>query len=388
MGLGGATTVVPDAVAPPRGNPRFPAVDGLRALAALAVVLVHAGEFARGGDTVLGRALSHLDVGVAVFFAITGFLLYRPLLAAGVGDAPETPARVFFWRRFLRIVPAYWVALIVLATTVRFANPDGIPDIFFLQIYREHWVRTGITPAWTLCVEVTFYLMLPVFAALLQRLWGGLDRATRIRRELVLLGVLTVLSVVLRQVVYNYDSNPFAADVLPTTLAWFCGGMFLAVISVGDGTGDGQVRRLARERPGWLWLAALVVYLVTLTTKRGMLTNGAPMFIAYWLIGMLMLAPLVLGDPRKFGGGRLTLARPVAWLGLISYGIYLYHYPLMRELHLSASSRTVIILLYAVLGVLISVACGALSYYIVERPALSLKRVRERPGVQRLLGLS
>jgi peptidoglycan/LPS O-acetylase OafA/YrhL len=92
--VGDAPMAVPDAVAPPTGNPRFPAVDGLRALAALAVVAFHAAWFAGAENTPLGRIASHLDVGVAVFF-----------------------------RRILRIVPGYWVALLVLAPLISFGHP-------------------------------------------------------------------------------------------------------------------------------------------------------------------------------------------------------------------------------------------------------------------------
>jgi peptidoglycan/LPS O-acetylase OafA/YrhL len=357
-------------------------------MAALAVVLVHAVEFAHAGRSPLGRILLHLDVGVPVFFAITGFLLYRPLLAASLGDAPRTPTRVFYWRRFLRVVPAYWVALIVLAPTLTFATPLGIPNAAYLQIYHERWVKTGIIPAWTLCVEVSFYLLLPAFAFVLDRAWSGLTRAERRHREFVLLGVLAVASIVLRQIGYSSDTDRFIGDLLPTTLGWFCGGMFLAVLSADEDHGESRIRRFVRTQPVWVWVAALAIYAVVSTTRRGMLTDGAPLFVAYGLIGMLMLAPLVLSDPRSFAGGRLALARPMAWLGLISYGIYLYHYPLMVELHLSGGSPTVRILEYAALGVAISVTCGALSYYVVERPALRLKRVRERPRLQRLLGLS
>jgi len=74
----------PDALTPPPGNPRFPLFDGLRAVAALSVLLYHAGFYSRAneGATGLSPYLARLNVGVAVFFVISGFLLYRPLLAA------------------------------------------------------------------------------------------------------------------------------------------------------------------------------------------------------------------------------------------------------------------------------------------------------------------
>src|SRR3954467_3934053 len=105
----------PDALTPPEGHPRYPLVDSLRGIAALGVVMFHTSYFLTARDTSLGRPLAHLDSGVAIFFALTGFLLYRPFLAGSLGQAPGVPVRLFYWRRALRIAPAYWVALLVLA---------------------------------------------------------------------------------------------------------------------------------------------------------------------------------------------------------------------------------------------------------------------------------
>ena len=84
---------VPDAVAPPPRHPRFPLVDGMRAIAVLGVLVVHS---AVAGDAVSssigGRLLAHLNVGVTIFFLISGFLLYRPFIAHRLGGAP--PPRV------------------------------------------------------------------------------------------------------------------------------------------------------------------------------------------------------------------------------------------------------------------------------------------------------
>ena len=108
---------------------RHPPLDGLRALAAIAVLLTHAaiysGLAAAGGDT--GRVAQRLEVGVAVFFVISGFVLYRPFLLARL-DARELP-RVgrYAGRRALRIVPAYWLALTVAAIAL------SLPGVFSLS---------------------------------------------------------------------------------------------------------------------------------------------------------------------------------------------------------------------------------------------------------------
>src|SRR3954452_10140242 len=106
---------VPDAVAAPPRHPRFPLIDGMRAIAVLTVVAVHSAVFGGAlGNSLGGRLLAHLNVGVAVFFLISGFLLYRPFIAHRGGGAPAPALRDYAKRRFLRIYPAYWLIVTLL----------------------------------------------------------------------------------------------------------------------------------------------------------------------------------------------------------------------------------------------------------------------------------
>lgn len=392
------TPAIPDAVAPPPGHPRFPHIDGLRALSVAAVLLFHAdqqaspnGVYPTGG--LLTRVFAHGDVGVTVFFAITGFLLYRPFYASAVVGAPRVPVRVFYWRRVLRIVPAYWVALIVLSPIITYAPPLGIPNFGFAQIYYGPDARTGIAPAWSICVEMSFYVLLPLFALGLARLWGRLSAPRRRDRELMLLASMWVLSVLLREAVHHFVYDPHAVDPLPTTLAWFCGGMGLAVLSVDGGGRAARLVTVVEEHPLGMWAAALGLYaLVTVLTVQNNERAGAWLFVAYSAIAVLLLAPLVLRGPVGSPIDRVTLAGPAVWIGLISYGIYLYHYPLLNYLServpMTSASETERMLVYAALTSVASIACAAASYYIVEQPMLRLKRVTEHPRVQELLGLT
>jgi hypothetical protein len=156
---------------------RFRLFDSMRALAALSWVLFHAALF--GGislrHSAIGSYAARLDVGVTMFFLISGFLLYRPFVRARFEERALPQVGAYAWRRFLRIVPAYWVALTVVALWLGlsyvFTFKNG-PILYGLaQIYDRGREETGIGQAWTLCVEISFYAFLPLWA-LAQRACG------------------------------------------------------------------------------------------------------------------------------------------------------------------------------------------------------------------------
>ena len=151
--------------------PRFPLLDSVRAIAALSVVVFHAAYWSRITETGSAAApfLSRLDVGVTVFFVLSGFLLYRPFVRSRLLGGPRPAAAAYGWRRVLRIVPAYWVALTIIVIWLgkRYVvEPGNLFEYYgFAQIY-SNLALGGITQAWTLCIEVTFYALLPLWALL------------------------------------------------------------------------------------------------------------------------------------------------------------------------------------------------------------------------------
>jgi peptidoglycan/LPS O-acetylase OafA/YrhL len=183
------------ALTPPPGNPRFALFDSLRGIAVLAVVVFHAflvcGSLER---RVIGDAAGVLGShGPIVFFAISGFLLYRPWVAARAAQAPPLRALGYARRRALRILPAYWTALTVLAIY------PGISGVFsgdwwryylFLQLYDGDTLSRAIPVAWTLCVEVSFYAALPLWAAGMRALSAG--RPAWLRGEIGALALVAV----------------------------------------------------------------------------------------------------------------------------------------------------------------------------------------------------
>src|SRR6478736_6725938 len=111
--MAATTTAAADAqVEPGSLSGRNRQLEGLRAVAALLVLITHVSLNAMGNDGPFGGLLARLDVGVAVFFVLSGYLLYRPFVRALLRDEPLPSVRRYFRHRFLRIVPLYWVVVV------------------------------------------------------------------------------------------------------------------------------------------------------------------------------------------------------------------------------------------------------------------------------------
>ncbi len=403
--LGGAAPASPDAdvapaVAPPPGNPRFPLVDGCRALAVLSILVYHV-SFATQANMkpTIGPLLSRLHVGVAIFFVISGFLLYRPFLAARRGQGPPIGTGGYLRRRLLRIVPAYWVALTLLAIW------PGLPGVFtadwwkyygFLQVYSNTTYLQGIGPTWSLATEMAFYLVLPVFALVAARLTRGARLAVWLRRELALLGLLYLGAVAFRAwSLRNGAPLGLPPGTLPGTFDWFAIGMTLAVASVAlDETSREPRTTLLQGHwslaawAGAAGLLALLVWGIGLPTVSPFTPtfhlSQAQYFAEHLLMGLvavLVVMPAVLGDLTGGAVRALLRSRPAAYLGLISYGIFLWHGPIVQELDKRGvadwvPSRPTLTLAFVTLAVVVPIA--TLSYHLVEKPFLRLKYGRPR----------
>jgi peptidoglycan/LPS O-acetylase OafA/YrhL len=382
--------------APARATPRFPAFDGLRAIAAITVLGVHS-AFVSGltpRDPAIGIYTARLEAGVAVFFLISGFLLYRPFVVAHLRGAPKPATGAFWLRRVLRIVPAYWVALtasLVLLGTATI-GPGGwrayLSHYLFAQIYFPDQRLHGLTQAWTLCVEMSFYLALPLYAAAIGARRARRGPRHRLRAEGLGLLALVVISVCWRLFVYAHPHGPNSLSAsmavwLPAELDLFALGMGLAVLSAWS-----------REwgEPRWLSHAALpwVSWALAAVTFWGIAHLGTPILpdyvqsdldlarqTLYGVFALFLLLPAVFGPQDKGLVRRFLRSWPMASLGVISYGIYLWHQTWINEAlaHLGPHSLFNLefwALFFGVLGA--STAAAALSYFVVERPALRLKR--------------
>ena len=371
---------------------RFPLFDSLRAIAALSVLVFHAAfvSLVPNTDSFVRPYTAHLDVGVTVFFLISGFLLYRPFLRGKY----SVPA--YAWRRFLRIVPAYWVALTVIAIWFGFHEtfPAGGEPLYYAfgQIYSGPRAPWGIPQAWTLCVEVTFYAFLP--------LWALGTRRLGFRQQLLALAGLWVASLAYKvwALEQTSPSNLAAAPYLqplPNYLDQFAIGMALAVLSV-RWEEQGQLPRAVEfvRRHDWIpWLGAVVAFWVVSTrigfTGKFSQHPSRKMFLGkhelYSLVALGLILPAIFSEPGRGFAGRVLANRVLAYIGLISYGMYLYHLAVIRQVDswLGApldAPLGIRIATYALLGLAGATLIATVSYYVVERPALRLKRLVSPPA--------
>lgn len=371
----------------------------MRAIAVLCVVVVHAAFFGDADSGSLpGRLLAHLNIGVTIFFLISGFLLFRPFIAHRGGGPPAPAVADYAKRRFLRIFPAYWLVLTVLLVL------PGLPSVNYQHVWPMYALlhtlpitsgpqcsalvtRCGLAQTWSLVAELSFYLVLPVYAGATERLTRGLSLRAWAATQAALLAALATISVVLEYVLLNPAPLWFGWTVCGTAL-WFALGMGLAVTSVvvqGRGTERAMSLWMSRAAGG-LWVLAIAGYVLlclALPPSMFFLTSAQRLVshVAFAGIALLLLGPITLaGDP---GGivARITRGRLMQWLGLISYGIFLWHYPVVLTLGPAHGTSGFLALGAGTLA--ISVVCAAASYYALERPVMRLKYrplYRPRPG--------
>jgi peptidoglycan/LPS O-acetylase OafA/YrhL len=384
----------------PQQASRFAPLDGLRAVAAFAVLAYHfVGTAEPAWLTGQVRQAVWLlgDQGVAVFFLLSGFLLYRPFAHAALGDVPVPEAGPFWLRRFARIYPGYWVALLAVFLLLPLTPAPSVGDLLthgaLLQNYRVGYFQKGSPVAWTLVIEVSFYVAVPIIAWALRAASRSVV-ARRNRARIQVAGIAALGLAALGARAWDFWlSDPSGLRTgqwylghvdrwLLGTLDWFALGMALAVASVwmSDGGALPRVLRWLARRPGATWALAGGLYLATmqleLARQRGAGSDAyGRLFAEPLLVGIaafLVLVPLVLADGPPGRVHRFLGAGPMAALGVISYGIYLWHLTFIR---LSASWVSDgwlpdDVVVRGSVVVALTLVAALLSYRLVERPVI------------------
>lgn len=361
----------------------IPSLEGLRGLAALGVLVTHvAFQTGATGIPVLGRILGRFDLAVALFFALSGFLLWRPHAAAARGLARPQPVLRYWISRATRILPAYWVAVVVVLAFLPEANASfqtWWANLALVQVFVPFTLTTGLTQMWSLSVEVAFYLILPLLAWGLVRL-----RGEKARWRIPVISGTAALCLCWAFLPVPALEGTHHDSWLPGYLPWFAAGMLLAELASEP---PGFVHKMARHR-WWMLFGAAVAFALTTTDLGG--PEGL-VRLEPWqygtkialgaLMSFLLLAPLVLTDPGAQGGNRILASAPALTLGRWSYGIFIWHLPILTIIFpvfglvpFSGNFRYVLLL-----TVVLSIAVASASYALVEDPARrAVKRWQSR----------
>jgi peptidoglycan/LPS O-acetylase OafA/YrhL len=380
----------------------FAGFEALRALAAAMVVVHHA--VALSGSAAAGRLATPaavMDGGVAIFFVLSGFLIYRPFVAAAIEGRSHPSWRSFWWRRALRIVPAYWVALTFFWAAGAFElGPNWWRYYLFLQIYDRYTSFGGIVQAWSLCTEVTFYLLVPVWASALAAGARRLRGPSQVATHLAGCAVLWLAGVAGRVAMEQWwpSRRGISFNWLITNLDLFATGMALAVVSAAAAADPALAARLDRwARSAWpYWVGALALF-----TWYAYRVGPVPFDPGYtgWFwhrrqfvlagISALLLFPAVFGPSDHGLVRRIWRARPLVWVGAVSYGWYLWHFDWMKRAVSTpdrpgwepALAGDASFLYLLAVGVGLGLGCAALSWHLLEQPLQRWKDLgRTRAG--------
>jgi peptidoglycan/LPS O-acetylase OafA/YrhL len=373
---------------------RAAGLDGLRALAALSVVCFHVWLYRFPDPThvrqsgLLDDVLSDFRLGLILFFVLSGYLLYRGFARAALRRNGPVDLGVYALRRAARILPAYYLAM--LGTFALLWGARGTPGVrlpdggdlalfaFFGQNYSRHTILTFNPVTWTLCLEVLFYALLPLLGAIGYRWSQG-----RARRQAALLAGLILFGVAWNGGVYLLGGGMLATKALPAYLPYFGLGMLLALWVEKCVARDGRPPRVGTVATFALLMAGVAGVVCNGIWHASSAADAVP-FVTSALqnlpagIGFATLLTAVV-----VGRGPATAwihARPLAMVGLFSYGLYLWHVPLMLFgvrfglLPHAFVPRLLVVLVPAL-------AAGAASWLFVERVMLArVSRLARRSG--------
>lgn len=332
-----------------------PDIDGLRAIAVSLVVIFHA----------FPETLTGGFIGVDVFFVISGYLISSIIFKEYSQN--QFSFRKFYIHRINRIFPAL---ILMMVSCYGFGWFNLLADEF--KMLGKHisagasfisnwilWNESGyfdrssdakpLLHLWSLGIEEQFYLIWPVLAGLCFR-WRISILKTAI--------AIALLTFIINIVIIFTDANPASAFYLPQARFWeLMVGAILAYISHGH-----HLDRLSSKTKDWLSLVGLSLIMICAVT-----ISKASAFPGFWaLMPVFGSTALIAAGPNAFCNRAILSLKPIVWIGLISYPLYLWHWPLLSFdyiLNGEAASAITRILIVA-----LSILLAAATYYLIEKP--------------------
>jgi peptidoglycan/LPS O-acetylase OafA/YrhL len=388
-------------------------LDGVRAVAFLMVMVFHINRMT--GDSLWNRMANPLassvstagGTGVTLFFVLSGFLLFMPFAKSLLFKNPWPLGRVYYMRRFLRIIPGYYACLflIILTTHPEYLQRANLKYLFLFVTFFMDSSRTTFRqingPFWTLATEWQFYMLLPLIALAFLWLVKNVPQRYRLQTVTLWLGALIVLGLSVRLFGEYFMANPTKTVLVPRSLLNvilffsygitgkytedFAVGMFISLcyIYAQHPSTNKRFAEMWQKLSLWLWGAGIVVLTFGAMWHFNHEMHGWPflngLLLAYdWInemilsfafgacIAAILYGPSALKRPFEWA--------PLRWVGLISYSLYMWHLPLLilfqsRVLPLlHISNKFVAYSTYWLWGLFVIFPFAFLSYLLTEKP--------------------
>jgi peptidoglycan/LPS O-acetylase OafA/YrhL len=374
---------------------RIAALDGLRALAALAVFGVHFNQIVRLdyrlGPFRIDTLLANGDHAVSMFFSLSGFLLSLPFWKSLANQTLFPDVRTYFLRRTARILPAYYVALTALIFIGSlWRTPEAHVDILlhytFLFNFAEFSIFSINPPFWTLAVEIQFYLLLPCIFLLIRQY---LARRPWVIIIFLVIGAYGLHCLLISSVssIIPWPFNPWLTWIRPhgavlshsilSNLPHFLIGMAAAKLYLKLNQNIDSAHQLTRhtnESVFWICVLTLIFLLAT-----GYVEKIEVPYAPYGLpVVPLLLAAIIFTAPITQIAKRILDGFVLRKLGAISYGIYIYHLPCLNTIDrymatfgMDAAKHWAI---FGLAGIVSSILISIVSFVVLEKPIMKFVR--------------
>lgn len=376
-------------------------LDGLRAIAALSVFIVHFQQFTGVSGAVgsidFTRLMINGNTGVALFFALSGFLLSIPFWR-GLQERKPVSMRNYFQNRLVRIVPLYYLCFIALLALKGFSGAEAsfnniMSHLLFLHNLKDKQVMSLNPPFWTLAVEMQFYVLLPLLFVLVRKIGY--------RSAQVFLPVLIVMW---------GGGFIFTMQMLETWVGWPLSFSLIWPFGVYASGPDSPAMTysLAGHIPHFL-MGIFAASLFLSAKKANHATRNDALIVVCCLLLILILSTnldeyfyfdygrynfpvvpalltfLVYLTPQSNLMKRVLELSALKWLGITSYGLYIFHYPVQKgvKLFFDRLGYSVVEqpLSFGFIALIITISLASVSYIAFERPIIqyfkaSKKKVR------------
>lgn len=384
-------------------------LDGLRGIAALMVFVYHSPWVFWGASMheKLGSSetfILSLDAGVGLFFALSAYLLSAPLWRA-MKEGRSPSLERFMVRRACRILPAYWLAVAVtLFFDGRTWSSWGLVNLILHSLALQTHLAVNFlwsinNVLWTISVEFQFYIILALLFS-----WGFRSNLLRKGNGLGLLGIITAIfllsdpiyAVCVHQFAPHLPEPVWGGAITPQAvvswnvfyfLKWFLPGIVFGWLSVNTAWlmpgSEKSAHHWIFADGGLLLLSGVLCYVLTQAGEANWRTSA----LYGWPLNALLFSSIVALTPISRLGPLLLDNRFLCWIGAVSYGIYLWHYPILKSIASGSLSERFsgwpLLLIGAGIGLIVVIGVASVSYAFFEHP---INRACRRTKTFRELG--